>query len=205
MKNKLLIIWFILIFVSGDCGVKHEKHDPLQNAHIYKTNIITKYYIKKDLDYFLNKYNRHWTKQEKETCTNCLYSGYNEWHIDPKIILAIISVESEFNIRAIGKNKRSIDYGLTQINSRYIKQRYKATESYLKYYKIKYSNNNFDLSKNIFSCFMYLKDLSDTPELIQFGDYIKAYNCGVRGYKCSKYQRQANNYYNKFMKNYMEI
>lgn len=78
----------------------------------------------------------------------------------------------------------------------------KVAEKYLNKLGFKYSQSPYDISKNIFSCYIYLHDMSDIPELIWFKDYINAYNKGVRGALRNK---TNDDYYNKFMKEFLEI
>jgi len=200
--RKYIIIWFILLLVVK-CNYNKEeiKIDPLVNAYKINDILLYKIIIKDDLNYFLTKYKRNWSNKEKEKFIDIIYYGSKEYNINYKVVLSIISVESQYIINAKGRNKTSIDYGLAQINSRYIKQRYKYSEQFLKKYKISYDiNNKFDIGLNIFSCFKYLKDISDCPDLLQFSDYVSAYNQGIKGCMISR-----NNYYEKVLKELMEI
>lgn len=204
--KKFIILWFVILFLircSSEQNITNYRmeKDPLINSYQIDSEKIEKQTIKNHLNYFLTKYNRHWSKQNKEKCVDILYKGQKEFNIDHKIVLSIISIESQFNIKAIGKNKKSIDYGLTQQNSKYLKQRYKNAEQYLKEFKIKYTDSNFDIGKNIVSCFVYLHDINEYSDLIQFSDYITAYNQGVKGCK----RNNDNRYYEKFMKEYLSI
>lgn len=204
--RAFLIVWFTCLFVINcSFDTKKEKvvlKDPLDNSYLLDRRVIQESSIRDNLSYFLIKYNRKWAKSTRERCVNILYKGQQEFDIDYKIILSIISIESQFDIKAKGKNKNSIDYGLCQINSKYLKQRYKASEQLLKEYKIYFNKNDkYDIALNIFSSFMYLKDIHRYSDLIQFSDYITAYNQGVRGCKRNNDSR----YYEKFMKEYMSI
>jgi len=199
--KKYLILWFIILLVVK-CGYKEEfRTDPLINSYKVDSVKLTKDIIKSDLNYFLHKYNRKWSQENKKKCIDALYYGQQQFDIDYKIILSIISVESQFNIYAKGRNRNSIDFGLCQINSKYLKHRYKDSEFYLKQYKIKYNDSKYDISKNIFSAFIYLRDISSYSDLIQFSDYISAYNRGVEGSK----RRTDNKYYELFLKEYLSI
>jgi hypothetical protein len=203
--KKFLILWFMLLFIVK-CSTEETKVDPLQFSYKLNKQQISKSVIKDDLNYFLNKYNRTWSKQNKEKFVNVVYIGSVEFNINPKIVMSIISIESRYNIKAVGKNikrrkVKSIDYGLCQINSKYLKQRYKATEEYLENYKIKYTDSKFDIGKNVFSCYMYLRAIWDYSNLIHFQDYILAYNQGVRGVK----RNNNTSYYEKFLQEYMSI
>ena len=168
------------------------------------------FFIKDDLNHFLKKYKQNWTDKNRNHCINILYCGQQEFQIDYKIILGLIATESEFRITVQRKNIRkgrvkSVDFGLTQQNSRYYKDRYRATIPYLKQYRIKYTDSKFDMAKNIFSCYMILSDTNKYGNLIHFKDFIASYNVGVHGTKHDYMQKTIDEYYNRFMKNYMEI
>jgi len=192
----------MFVFILG-CSFKEEhKKDVLDNSYVISSEEIVKKEIQKDLNYFLHKHNRNWSWMNKKLFVEVMYAGQKEFEIDYRIVMSIISVESNYKIQARGKNKGSIDYGLTQQNSKYINQRYKVAEKYLNKLGFKYSQSPYDISKNIFSCYIYLHDMSDIPELIWFKDYINAYNKGVRGALRNK---TNDDYYNKFMKEFLEI
>ena len=202
--RKFMIIWFMFVFILG-CSFKEEhKKDVLDNSYVITVpdEETVKKEIQKDLEYFLYKYNRNWNYINKKLFVEVVDAGQKEFEIDYRIVMAIISIESNYKIQARGRNKNSIDYGLCQINSKYIDKRYKIAEKYLKKNGFKCSNSIYDIGKNIFSCYIYLHDMSDIPELIYFKDYIDAYNKGVRGALRNK---TNDDYYNRFMKEFMEI
>jgi len=203
--KKILILWFVILLVVKCSHENKIITDPLINTYKVDNVKLTKDIIKSDLNHFLHKYNRNWSEQNKNRCIELLYKGQLEFDIHYKIVLSIVAIESQFKIDAIGKNKKSIDYGLAQINSRYLKQRYRATEQYLNQHKIKYTDSKFDMNKNIYSCFMYLKNIMEYGDLVQFSDHIKSYNVGIRGCKLNTMQKSANIYYNKFIQEYMSL
>lgn len=204
--KKFMIIWFTLVFIAG-CSLEQElkpsnKKDVLDNAVVIADETTVKKEIQSNLNYFLHKHNRHWSWINKKLFVEIVYAGQVEFGISSKIVMAIISVESQYNIRAQGRNRNSIDYGLTQQNSKYINRRYAYAEKRLKALGFKYSSSIYDISKNVFACYAYLYDMSDIPELLYFRDYIDAYNKGVHGALKNK---TDNLYYQKFMTEYMEI
>lgn len=170
-----------------------------------KVSQINKEEIRENLDYFLDKYNRNWNEDLRDNCVNIIYEGSREFNIDYKIVLACISVESQFNIYAKGYNRDSIDFGLSQQNSRYIDQRYLAVEKYLRKAGIPFTSSKFDMAKNIYSCFLVFKDIEQNPIINSFPDSIKAYNVGVNGIKMKIYKRVAYHYYIRFYENYILI
>ena len=217
--KKFYIIYFMLLFLLSCTTKEVPKKDPLIDAYKVSKDYLRadvveqeKNNIRRDLNFFLNKYDRHWSRQDREKFVKIIYCGEHEFKIEYKIILALISVESQYDIYAAGKNKKkktniikSIDWGLTQQNSKYYKGRYKATESYLDYYHIKYTDSKFDMGKNIFSCFMLLRDTSDFSDLIHFKDLIASYNAGTDGVKREWMKKRVDEYYGLFMQELLSI
>ena len=206
--RKYIIIWFMLLLIVKCTTEDKSKFltDPLINTYKVDELKLTKSIIKDDLNYFLHKYKRNWSKENKNKCIDALYYGQQEWSIDYKIVMSLISIESQYRIVVTGRNRNgSKDFGLTQQNSRYVKQRYRATENFLNDYKIKYTNSNFDIGKNIFACYMLLRNTSEYYDLILFRDFIASYNVGVRGVRLDHMQKTADVYYSKFLKEYLSI
>ncbi|WP_448583915.1 lytic transglycosylase domain-containing protein [Thermocrinis sp.] len=54
---------------------------------------------------------------------HCFFDAGKRYRVDPYLLVAIASVESGFNPRAINHNKDgSVDYGIMQINSHWLKK-----------------------------------------------------------------------------------
>jgi len=54
---------------------------------------------------------------------HCFFDAGKRYGVDPYLLVAIASVESGFNPRAINRNKNgSVDYGIMQINSHWLKK-----------------------------------------------------------------------------------
>lgn len=200
--KKLLALLVIGILFSA-CGTKE---DPLKNSFIIDNQKLQKDIIKSNLNLFLIQYDRKWSKTNKNKVVNALYYGEKEFNIDHKIVLSIIAIESRFNITAKGYNSGSIDYGLTQQNSKYIKQRYEASKKYLDKYNLKYSDTIFDINQNIFSCYIYLNEIDKSSLVNSFNQMIKAYNVGIKGSTLKDWRQPiADRYYEKFAMNYIRI
>jgi len=197
---KKFLTTLVLFILVSNCTAKP---DPIRHGKIHPNTI--KNNIKNDLNYFLLKHKQRWSKQNKKRFVEIVYKGQKEFGIKYKIVLSIISIESRYHIQAVGKNRKTTDYGLTQQNSKYMKKRYKRTEKYLKKNNLRYSRSKFDMCKNVFSCFMYLKTITKSKSIRNFKEVICAYNVGIRGVRLNKYQKPANRYYQKFIKEHMNI
>lgn len=200
--KKLLTLIIIGVLFSA-CGVKE---DPLKNSFIVDNEKLHKDIIQSNLNLFLFQYDRKWSRHNYYKVIDALYYGEQEFDIDHKIVLSIIAIESRFKINAIGRNSDSIDFGLTQQNSKHMKQRYEASKKYLDKYDLKYTDNKFDINRNIFSCYMYLNEIDRSSLVNSFNQMIKAYNVGIRGSTLKDWrQSKANKYYEKFALNYIRI
>lgn len=205
-KQTILIIYFTLVFLlsCSSESISIPKNDPLSNAKvIYKIdNRITKQKIKNKLNYFLIKYNQKWSQANKQKFINAVYVGQKEFDIDYKIVMSIVSIESNYNIRA--KNKKSNDFGLSQQNNKYIKQRYSTAKKYLDKHKVKSNvKDKYDIALSVMSCYLYLYEIEQSLNTFNFHHYICAYNTGKRGYY--KYRETADKYYNRFIEEYINI
>lgn len=207
MKTKLASIILLLSLCIG-CNQSQSPmiitmSDPLKNAYEIKFNYKEDYkkQVRNDIDFFLKKHNRKWSEQNIDKLMIALIIGQQEFNINYKAILAIISIESNFKITAVGKNKGSEDYGLTQQNSLYYEMRYKSAEKYLDKYGIKYGDSKFDIYKNVISCYAFLNELRNSKHTNSLYEIIDAYNKGIKGMKRSN----CMNYYVKFSKEFFNI
>lgn len=161
--------------------------------------------ISYNLENKLNSFNRHWDKKTKDLAVKTLLAGEIQFNIDHRLVLSIIAVESEFKITAKRKNRnKTIDYSLTQQNSKSIKYRYKHCEPILMTHKIIYTNSYYDIPKNIMSCYVYLNDIRSTTEY-DAKMIIMAYNLGIRGATLKDRQVRGENYFNLVMQEYSRI
>lgn len=207
MKTKLTSILLLLSLCIGcnqsQSSIVITSNDPLENAYEINFNYRKEYkkQVKNDIDFFLKKHKRKWNEQDIDKLMTALIIGQQEFNINYKAVLAIISIESHFKIQAVGENKDTVDYGLTQQNSLYYEKRYKSAEKYLDKYGILYTNSKFDIYKNVISCYAFLNELRDSKYTNSLYEIIDAYNKGIRGMKRSN----CMNYYVKFSKEFFNI
>jgi len=81
--------------------------------------------------------------------------GEKYYNVDRDIVLAVIFIESDFEVNAV--NRKTRDYGLSQQNDKYYLARYKNVARILDAENISYDiNNKYDIYLNVLSCFYYL-------------------------------------------------
>ena len=113
--------------------------------------------------------------------------GEKYYNVDRDIVLAVIFVESDFNVNAV--NRKTRDYGLSQQNDKYYLARYKLVAKILDAEKISYDiNNKYDIYLNVLSCFYYLDYCINLKGSKSQG--VKKYNGAGK---------RADAYLNKFM------
>ena len=103
-----------------------------ENVHILVINEvkespkdILKEKINNNVDFSLEYSKRYFSPLQKQLIKDLMYIGEKEYKINHQDILAIIFVESYWNPYVKGYNKnKSIDYGITQTNSFYMKERF---------------------------------------------------------------------------------
>ncbi len=181
MTRKLIfILFFLFLFVEQSSSTTS-----------YYRNLVKKD-IFKSLSLIGNDKNarrikRQWNSSRVEELTRILICIENVVGINHKKMLSIILTESEMDIFVIaGPNRnKSYDYGLIQQNSPYLIERYKAAKRILKRNHIKYTNDIFDISVNVMSGALVIRDFKYELEGkgIQ-GEYCHfvAYNTGPTGY-----------------------
>lgn len=116
-----------------------------------------------------------------------IYYAYKE-NVPLDIIYYLISYESNWNIKAVGKRNRNktYDYGLMQLNSRYIKNFQKWFYTGIDKF------NPFNPEHNIEIGIKYLKDL-----YLKTYDWklaVTAYNCGLYGVYRNKIPKSTIHY-----------
>lgn len=192
-------------------AIKHEKAET--------QNIVTAEYVV-DADVIENAvmtrlahHKQKLSKKDIDTLVKVVYIGHFKYRINYQDILSMISTESEYYKFAQGKNYKkkkingktvkvldSIDYGLTQQNSKNLKSHYRAAARILKAAGIRHNiNDKFDVALNVMACVWYL----DAIRKEIGGDYshkrmISSYNTGVVGF--DRWPKKATAYYTRFTK-----
>ena len=80
-------------------------------------------------------------------------------HIEPEIVLSVFYIESHFDKYALNTNTNETeDYGLSQQNSKYYKDRFKTAKIILDKEKLFRSdwNNPYDIYLNVLACYIHL-------------------------------------------------
>jgi hypothetical protein len=162
--------------------------------------------IEKNLNIYLTKYNRKWSKHFKKKVILTLQKGEIEFEINHRDILAIMSIESNFKLKATNSNNNGTkDYGLCQINGPNYKYLNKVSERVLNKHSIKYSLYKYNPSLNIMNCYAYLnwsKRVLKKRKVYSTKKLIQSYNVGVNGCISTNknYKKIRAKYYKKFLK-----
>lgn len=99
--------------------------------------------------------------------------GERYFNIEKDIVLAVIFIESDFNVFA--HNEMTNDYGLSQQNGKYILDRYNIVKKILDKEKIECNvNHRFDIYLNVLACYYYLDHCIELKGTKSKG--IKKYN-----------------------------
>lgn len=81
--------------------------------------------------------------------------GERYFKTDKDIVLAVLYIESDFNVWAY--NEETNDYGLSQQNGKYILDRYTLVKEILDKEKIECNvNHRFNIYLNVLACYYYL-------------------------------------------------
>ena len=136
---------------------------------------------------------------ERNKIITLLLKGEKDFGVNHKDIIAIMAHESGFRKWARNKNtNKSVDYGLSQQNGKYILARYRSASKYLKHYKIKYKSvySKYDVGLNVMSAILFQHDIGKVTK--NHRRLIASYNTGIYGYFRNK--KIANKYYKSVMK-----
>lgn len=99
--------------------------------------------------------------------------GERYFNTEKDIVLAVIFIESDFNVFAY--NEVTNDYGLSQQNGKYILDRYTTVKKILDKEKIECNvNHRFDIYLNVLACYYYLDHCIELKGTKSKG--IKKYN-----------------------------
>jgi len=162
---------------------------------------------------------KQWRKKQIDKLTTALIAVEDTYSdIDHKFLLATILTESEMDIYCVPKRRnknKSIDYGLSQQNSFYIKKRYAKARKILKSMNLKYSKDRFDILVNVMAGAVTLHEfkteLRDTsykdkiPKKYKTLAHYIAYNVGARGLINPKREEKRSVYYNRYTKYLMRL
>jgi hypothetical protein len=182
--KKIIFSWILLFILSTTAA-----HSTIEYA--YKQHV--KQNVYKALTLIgtgkkAKRIRRQWNANNINTLTNTLLIAEHYTDIPHKNLLSTILTESDMDIYCIPKHKNlngTIDIGLTQQNSPYIKTRYRVARKILNKAGIDYSNNVFDISTNVMAGAIVLKEfkkeLKDRGIQTKYAHYI-AYNVGTGGF-----------------------
>jgi len=205
-----------LSFDALKCAVAKEaiKHEQSQTQNIVTTEYVVDYdVIENAVNYRLSVHKQNLSKKDFEALVKVVYIGHFKYRINYQDILSMISTESEYYKYAQGKNYKkkkvngkwvkvldSVDYGLTQQNSKNLKSHYRAASRILKSAGIKHNiNDKFDVALNVMACIWYLdairKEIGDDYSHKRM---ISSYNTGVVGF--DRWPKKATAYYARFTK-----
>jgi len=168
--------------------------------------------IEAAIRYRLDYHGQRLSDREIYNITKVLYVGHTQYNINYLDTISMISLESEWYKFAAGKNYRwkkingkkvkvldSVDYGLTQQNSKSIKGRYSYASKILKKMGISHDKSNkYDVGLNTMSCILFLSAIRrEIGDGYSHRRMISSYNTGVVGYY--KFPKKAKEYYNAFL------
>lgn len=166
--------------------------------------------------YRLDYHNQKLSDREVHNIVKVIYLGHTKYNINYLDVMSMISTESEWYKFAAGKNYKnykkkkingklvkvldSIDYGLTQQNSKSIKGRYSYASKVLKQLNIAHDKSNkYDVALNTMSCILYLSSIrKEIGNGYSHKRMIASYNTGVVGFK--RWPKKATAYYQRFSK-----
>ena len=167
MKHLLIvlniIIYSLIIFA---CTSLEKRDDKINIKKGNITIIIEEKYMKQNISNLI--YKAYYLKTNKiykpdtnhQTYVDMIYFGSEYFGIDYKNIIAVITIESEWNSNEYHINRnQTVDYGLCQINSIHIESNYSCAKKICDKYKISYSKDIYDVKLNILSAFIYLNDM----------------------------------------------
>jgi len=166
--------------------------------------------VKKAISFQEKDIRQQWTSNNINKLTTVLITIENHFGINHKKMLSTILTESDMDIYAVsGPNRNgSYDYGLVQQNSPYLKRRYNLAKKILNKYNIAYSNDVFDISVNVMSGAVVLKDfksrLKQKGVQGEFCHFV-AYNCGPSGYFYPSLKKVRYRYLKRYKRFYYKL
>lgn len=195
MKKFVIVLLLLFIFTSNIA------HSTIEYS--YKQYV--KYNIYRALDLVdSKKIRRQWNKKNIDKLATVLIAAENHTNINHKHLLATILTESDMKINCVPKKRnknRTTDYGLVQQNSKYLKSRYKSAKKLLRKSGIKYSNDIFDISVNVMSGAIVLRDYRLIMQSKGIRDKfasVVSYNVGPSGFFKKELHSKKRNYLKRY-------
>jgi soluble lytic murein transglycosylase-like protein len=181
------------------------KPEPKPKIYVVDNDIFTKEEIQATINKaYMIETGSKMNDKNIQTYVDVLYFASNYFKLDYKDIIAIITIESEWNPMAYGKNWNGTeDIGLCQINTIHLNNDYYISKQICLKYNIKHTNSLYDISLNILSAFIYMNDMRMkmiSENRYYYRRYITSYNCGFNGSVSKNYRTSAEKYWNRFIK-----
>ena len=207
IKHILLILNMIIysIVIMACNSIQIQPIPEKKKIYIVDGDIFTKEEIQATINkaYMLETGSKMNDKTLK-TYIEVFYFASNYFKLDYKDIIAIITIESEWNPMAYGKNWNGTeDIGLCQINTIHLSEDYRIAKQICLKYKIPHTNSLYDVSLNILSAFIYMNDMRMkmiSENRYYYRRYIVSYNTGYNGSVSKYYRVSADKYWNRFIK-----
>lgn len=195
MKKFVIVLLLLFIFTSNIA------HSTIEYS--YKQYV--KHNIYRALDLVdSEKIKRQWNKRNIDKLATVLIAAENHTDINHKHLLATILTESDMKINCVPRKRnknRTIDYGLVQQNSKYLKIRYRSAKKLLRRSGIKYTDNIFDISVNVMSGAIVLRDYRSIMKSRGVKDRfapVAAYNVGPSGFFKKKLASKKRAYLHRY-------
>jgi hypothetical protein len=204
VKKIIISLSAVLAIIMSTQGVE-------SGSRYTKNDIKELTIIKQKLCVLILKYKtpRFWQEKDVINVTKVIWIGSKQYGINPNHVFATIALESYFNPYALGINKDSQDFGLTQQNSKYWKKRFKVAAKILTAYGIQHNlKNPYDTALNVMACILYKYNINKRVDrskvkntlYSKYVNKIVAYNLGINGARDKKKYKIGMRYYKIFRK-----
>lgn len=203
IKKIIFLMCFVSLLVQASAhSTMNKPYREYVKSHIYKA---------------LHKFEgdnkrilKQWTPKNVNKLTTVLIAIEKHVGINHKKMLSTILTESDMDITVVSgpNNNGSYDYGLVQQNSPYLKQRYTAAKRLLRKHHISYTNDLFDITVNVMSGALVLKDfkgqLKKRGVQNEYAHFV-AYNCGPSGYFYPHLKSKRYSYLKRYKKFFIRL